>query len=254
MKLAVIINVWYDSIEHLKHSIQLIIDHVDVIIIMDQTISNRFESISKADLKTFESELNIVIQSCRGKRVISKCYVPKQSKPMHNEIDKRSEGLEIAKRENCTHFFHMDSDEYWPDFSKAKEQFIKSGAAGSVCLILTYFKRPTLRLKERDGYHVPFIHRLTNQTHHSMKYPYWVDPTRRVNESNIIELDIDMHHMSWIRNNIMLKIRNSSAPFDLNGEHIQDYNRDLKGGDFIKCYSQELIEVDDQFNISHIGR
>ncbi|MFW8746205.1 hypothetical protein, partial [Mesorhizobium japonicum] len=83
-----------------------------------------------------------------------------------------------------------DCDEYYENFGEAKQKFIDSGAKGSVCKILTYFKKPTLRLENEDNYYVPFIHELNeNTTVGNYGYPFYADPTRKINESNVVLLD-----------------------------------------------------------------
>lgn len=247
MKLSAIYNLWIDSIEHLSTSINYIKDYVDLIIIVDQTISNKGENIRAEELKEYTNELNRIFKSTKTK-IISRHYVPDLHKsPLQNETTKRNIGIEIAKKEGMTHFFNIDSDEYWPNFKEAKDEYFLSSARGSVCKMWTYFKKPTLRLKEPEGYYVPFIHELKPETRvgNNPKYPFWADPTRRVNETNVIELKAMMHHMSWIRKDIERKVRNSTAPHDKpeNNEYLKDYNRELKDGDYIHCYKQELIEI-----------
>lgn len=251
MKLAAIVNVWFDSIEHLPHSMLQILGCVDVIIIIDQLMSNRGETLTGEQYDEHKEIIKMVTSSDPRTFIIDQ-YIPRLDIPaMKNETNKRSQGLQLAKSLGCTHFFHMDSDEYWPDFEQAVLEYVESRRDGSVCQMWTYFKKPTLRLAEPEGYHVPFIHVLRHNTRHDMNYPFWVDPTRRVNQTDIEELTVKMHHMSYVRRDIQMKLRNSSAPHDMeNNEYFQDHQRDLKNGDFIKCFKQQLVEVRDLFNLN----
>ena len=169
-----------------------------------------------------------------------------------NETNKRNKGLEIAKYHNCSHFLHIDCDEYYENFRGSKQKFLNSGAKGSVCKILTYFKKPTLRLENEDNYYVPFIHELkTGTIAGNQDYPFYVDPTRKINESNIFLLDVYMHHFSWIRKDIERKVRNSSAKANIERSNLLKdyYSNDTKAGTFLVDYDQKLIDVENIFGI-----
>lgn len=251
MKLAAIYNVW-DGTELLHHSIRSIMNNVDVIIIIYQSISNFGED------HGYESKRGIHHAILKLHPVSPKWieiyYSP--NIPMggpYNEKSKRNMGLEIARNENCSHFLFLDCDEIYQDFGKAKQQYIDSAAEGSVCQMYTYFKRPTLRLKDVDNYYVPFIHKLNYDTVAGMQnYPFYCDPTRRVNCQDVILIDEKMHHFSWVRQDIEMKVRNSSAKVNIEkSQLLADYNNPACGpGYFVKDYQQELIEVENLFNIN----
>ncbi len=242
MRLCAIYNVWFDAIEHLEKSISLISKDTDRIVIVFQYVSNRGETLFNYERDKYEREL-YDIQMKYSLTLIE--YEPDLKKSAaKNETAKRMLGLQHAKQNGMTHFFHIDSDEYWIGFKEAKQKFIDSRARGSVCKMYTYFKHPYLRLEEPETYHVPFIHELKETTTTGVgRYPFYVDPTRKINEENIVELDHYMHHMSYVRLNIKRKMRNSSATFEESNPYLDDYNRTLKGGDFIKCFNQKLIEI-----------
>jgi hypothetical protein len=256
MKLAAIYNVW-DGEELLPGSIQRIIDHVDEIIIVYQSMSNYGEAhdpmprLIHQHMELFSSASIHAIH-----------YVPNTSKGgMFNEKSKRNIGIKSAQVKGCTHFLHIDCDEYYQDFGRAKELFIASGAGGSVCPIYTYFKRPTLRFENPDGYYVPFIHALNPDTEAGNPgiplggtYPFHVDPTRGINETNVVEIPEHMHHFSWVRKDIHRKCRNSSARKMIErGTMLQDYGSNEVGhGYYVKDYDQKLITVSDNFNLTAI--
>lgn len=243
MKLAAIYNVW-DGVELLRGSMLRIKDEVDYFIIVHQKISNygeEYNPLSDVDLSDFD---NVIFYE----------FSPYLSfSAAKNETLKRNEGLTIAKlRTDATHFLHLDCDEYYQDFKSAKQQFINSGAKGSVCKMLTYFKTPTLRLENPDNYYVPFIHQLNADTEAGRdQYPFYVDPTRRINETDIILLDEFMHHFSWIRKDIERKVRNSSAKSNIERSKLLHdyYSEETKAGCFLEDYNQKLVEVDDLFGI-----
>lgn len=241
MKLAAIYNVW-DGVELLRGSMNCIKDHVDVFVIVYQDVSNKgekYDPLEEVDL----SGLNNI-------RIIK--YDPiLEANGTYNERRKRNLGLDIAREEKCTHFLHMDCDEYYEDFWKAKRDFRHSGAKGSVCELLTYFKLPTYRFENVDNYFVPFIHQLRNDTFAGQFsiYPFYVDPTRNINEKDVVKLESKMHHFSWVRKNIERKVRNSSANLG-NSQLLQNYNSpELKPGYYVNDYHQKLIEVPNLFNI-----
>lgn len=243
MKLACIYNVW-DGVELLRGSMLCRKNDVDLFIIVYQEISNFGEKYNPLPYIDVDGFNNIVLIK----------YTPNSVEGTKNEIAKRNLGLNIAKENNCTHFLFSDCDEYFEDFKQAKDLYIKSAHGGSVCKILTYFQKPTLRFKNTDNYYVPFIHKLSTDTTAGVRqYPYYVDPTRRVNEVSVINLkSIFMHHFSWVRRDIRMKVRNSSAKKNIEKSNlIKDYfNSYLKAGDIIKDYDQVLVETKNIFNIS----
>lgn len=242
MKLAAIYNVW-DGAELLKGSINCIKDNVDLIIIVFQKYSNYGE---------FYDPIWGVLDSCEGLNVHFYLYDPEISKgAKYNETRKRNIGLDIARQYNCTHFLHLDCDEYYEDFAKTKAEYFNSGADGSYCKIYSYFRYPTLRGENFDNYFVPFIHKLDKNTRAGgANYPAYVDPTRKINCLNSTEMNLPMHHFSYVRKDIERKIRNSTARENImKSDAYQQYIAGPKAGDFINVYNQKLIKVENIFNI-----
>lgn len=239
-KLAAIYNT-FDGVELLNGSINCIKDHVELIIIVYQDVSNWGE---------YYDPLPDFSRHGIGNYILVK-YNPVGKDGRSNEIAKRNLGLEIAKENNCTHFLHMDCDEYYENFEEAKRLYFSSGAGGSVCKLYTYFKTPEFRFKEPDNYFVPFIHRLRKKTVSGYsQYKFHVDPTRKINELNVVELPVFMHHYSWVRKDIERKCRNSTARNRiLKGNMLDYYNRDLEPGLFIQDYGQSIVKVKNQFGI-----
>lgn len=246
MKLAAIYNVW-DGEELLKGSMMRLKDHVDLFIIVHQKESNFGE--------WYEQFPSIEHICLNGEFKLVELYEYQPRVGMggaFNEKAKRNMGLDIARSAGCTHFIHMDCDEYYEDFGEAKQLYINSGHKGSVCKLYTYFGEPTLRFENPDGYYVPFIHELRPDTKAGdTKYPFYCDPTRRINETDIVELPVFMHHYSWVRNNIERKCRNSSAKSNIEkGTMLKDYySKELGPGYYVKDYKQRLIEVENIFGI-----
>lgn len=246
MKLAAIYNVW-DGVELLKGSIEQL--SVDLLIIVYQDISNfgeAFDPMIRMKADGIDKLPNVVFHK----------YVPSLKTGFKNETNKREIGLSIAKKNNCTHFLHMDCDEYYDkeDFKYAKNYILDNNIKGSVCKIYTYFKKPIWRLESPEGYYVPFIHELKPTTSISKTYPFYVDLTRRISEKEIKEIPIFMHHFSWVRENIERKCNNSSAKQNiLRGSLLKDYyctklftNPD---GYYLKDFNKRLILVENKFNV-----
>jgi hypothetical protein len=238
MKLAAIYNVW-DGVELLRGSMLCLRNKVDVFIIVYQTVSNFGEAYDPSPDMDFTGFDNI----------IGKLYTPEVGFGHKNEINKRNLGIILAREQGCTHFLHLDCDEYYFDFTQAKREYIiaqANGATGSVCKLFTYFKRPTLRFATEDGYYVPFIHQLHPDTSAGRcPYPFHVDPTRRINQTNIALLNTRMHHYSWVRNDIGRKCRNSSARRNIErGTILADYNNPSVGpGFYVRDFDKTLVEV-----------
>lgn len=251
MKLSAIYCAW-DALELLEGSIKCLIDHVDKVIIVYQAMSNYGEEYP------FDETMFVYANLVKKypDRITLVNYTPDYSiSGAMNERKKRNRGLDAAKDLECTHFLHIDCDEYYQDFGSLKQEYIDSGRKGSVCELYTYFKKPTLRFETKDGYYVPFIHELSDSTiSGSSSYPFYVDPTRTVNESDVIQLSQPMHHFSWVRKDIERKARNSSASENIkNGTMLKDYhNPEVGPGFYVKDYDKKLIEVDDYFNLTHI--
>jgi len=245
-RLAAIYNV-FDGVELLRGSMNTLKYQVDLFIIVWQDVSNYneyFNPMPFIDISGF-------------KEVIFHKYNPIiPSTGLSNERNKRNIGLELAKSHGCTHFMHVDVDEYYTDFGAAKEAYIKSTGRGSVCKLYTYFKKPTLRFETPDEYYVPFIHALNHDSaagYSLTRYPFYVDPTRRINEDNVVLLeDVFMHHYSWVRKDISLKVRNSSARANFEKTTLlKDYYSESIGeGSIVKDYHEKkLITVENIFNI-----
>lgn len=245
MKTAAIYNI-FDGCEILKHSIDSIKNDIDLFIIVYQTISNYGE---------YYDPLPEILKSTEGINFETISYYPRHDNGAINEREKRNLGIEVAKKLNCTHFISMDCDEIYENFSEAKKEFTDSGKDGSVCKMMTYFKRPEWRFENPDNYYVPFIHKLNHNTITGVKeYPFYVDPTRRINTSDVIEINTLMHHFSWVRKDIGRKVRNSSAKVNIEKSQLLPdyYSKELEvnpEGFYVKDFYQKIKVVENKFNI-----
>jgi hypothetical protein len=243
MKLAAIYNVW-DGVELLRGSMRCLSGHVNVFIIVYQKVSNfgeAYDPLPDMDLSGFPCIMHE--------------YVPPKLGGATNEIQKRNIGIALAREQGCTHFLHMDCDEYYLDFAAAKQEYLASGMEGSVCPLYCYFKRPTWRFSEPDGYFVPFIHQLGPETRAiRANYPFYVDPTRRINVKTVAKLSHFMHHFSWVRRDMERKARNSSAgDLTKNKLIMEDYYstalEQAPEGFYARNFDRKITVVEDVFGI-----
>lgn len=228
MKLIAVYNV-FDGEEFLEESIRSIRDYVDEIYAVCQTKSyngiqyeggyNKSKELCEIGLINFGLVFNT-----------------------DNQLTKRQYCLDLAKEHGATHFLGMDCDEiYKPkEFAKAKE-FAKD-KKGTYCKIQTYFKERDLTIG-LDNYYVPFIHSIDKDSITGSKdYPVTVDPRRSIN-GGAVEAPITMHHYSWVRDNIELKVNShNSKQLIINNGILEDYYN-AKEGSYIKHYDKILTRV-----------
>jgi hypothetical protein len=203
MKLAAIYNVWSDSSDLLKGSIERIIDSVDLVVIVYQTVSNfgQVDNTCLFDLKEIE-----------GDKIIKIFYSPIEAwKPQANEINKRKQGVMIANQHGCSHFLLMDCDEYYDptEFKTAKEWVIERNFIATYVDMWTYFLKPYLRLREPTK--ATFICSMDSLPLGGSFGGINADYTRKVTATHPQLAPIMMHHVSWIRKDIWCKLNNSSA-------------------------------------------
>ena len=106
MKLAAIYNL-FDGEEILPYSLRNIRSQADKIIVVCQLVSNRGEKASP--------QLVTLLQSLQKEGLIDYlwCYTPNLNRqPTKNELAKRKLGRKLALALGCTHFIHMDTDEF----------------------------------------------------------------------------------------------------------------------------------------------
>lgn len=250
-KLAAIYNV-FDGEELLEGSIRQIRASCEIIIAVVQTIGNQGE-IHEGGYTTC---LSLKKQQLIDLIIL---FEPHQDLAQRLEKEKRQLGIEEAKKMGCTHFLHVDCDEYYDtlQFAEAKRYCIEKGLAGTALYMQTYYKYPHWQISGLDTYYVPFIHALTaDTTCGNPDYPCHVDPTRSVNLHGDFELLSNdmciMHHYSWVRKNIDRKLANSSANAYLKKHYrkmMAEYNS-AKPGDTLQHWpNKPIVVVENTFDI-----
>lgn len=247
MKLAAIFNVWADSIELLPFAIASM--PADEIIIVWSRYSNRGEIYP-------DYNWHFSLEPCRYVH----CEPGQYSNPAASETEKRNAGLTEAKRLGCTHYIMCDSDEFYirEEFEETKKLFESTCIYGVVHPLKVYVGKPTLWCEDHTL--VPGIQKLYPNTELGSfrNYPFaydaqghaHIDPTRRTNQTTGIEMSpFYMHHMSYVRRDIDLKIRNSSANLRRSEAAIKRDIANAAPGYMSELYHRELKECENLFNI-----
>lgn len=213
MKFGVSYNV-FDGVELLEDSINSIYDHVDYVSVVAQKESYWGEKLTA-------KEINVLVDlKSRGYIDELVWYDIKKTKiAIHvHQITKRNIGLEISKKNGCSHHMTLDCDEFYTqedlnliiDFHKNNPDMV------SYFSLDAYYKDPKFKISS-DGYmdndlfvsgFVPIEHRYV------LNYPIKlkVDPTRKPSTTNWNVIDgVKMHHMSYIRADIGKKINNAAS-------------------------------------------
>jgi len=252
MKLVSIISCWVDTLELLPFCIENHLQFCDGIIVMWSASSNHFVK---------DDRMLRFVATHNYDRVLFHQLEPVRSlKPLVNETRKRNQGIEVAKREGYSHFFTADADEFYhpEDVVKDKTLFEEPAINGIVCRVRVYIGKPTLYCEDSATL-VPFIHKLKKEIYcgriHEYPFAYknkvaQIDPSRRLNELNgIIMSDTIMNHYSYLRRDISLKVRNSTAKLSNRFATIkQDVSR-AKPGYVSELYGRPLQECENHFGI-----
>ena len=212
MKIGVSYNI-FDGEELLKGSIKSIRDNVDYISVVYQKISNFGNECSE--------ELLPLLKELKEKKLIDELleYKPNlKNGGSRNEIIKRNLGVYLSQSNGCTHHLAMDSDEYYlkEEFKYMKKVIEEGNYDSSACQMITYYKSWEHRLDPPENYYVSLLFKINENTEFifAQPFPVEVDPTRRMVSKNckiFKREEIEMHHGSYIRNDIKIKLQNSSA-------------------------------------------
>lgn len=254
MRLAAVYCVWADCLDLLKKSVQNILHVVDQVIIVWSHSSNHNNK--------HDGCLKYILATTDPKITFSQCEPVVGMKPHENECRKRNHGLSLARQLEFTHFIMMDGDEFYEqsEFEVEKEDIIKRDVLGMVCRTKVYFGKPDLTIGY-DHTLVPFIHKITPGLKfqlNSKSYPFaynkenqaMIDPTRRLSISDGVEWsNITMHHYSYVRSEIDLKINNSSANLKRSEETIKRDLLNATDGYYCELYHRNLTTSENIFNI-----
>ena len=225
MKLGASYNV-FDGEELLEGSIMQIRNSVDYISVIYQTKSNINNDCSP--------ELLPLLSRLKNSGLVDALheYRPNLAKAAHwNETKKRNLGLDLSKKVGCTHHISLDTDEYYisRQFDMLKNMIDDGGYDSSYCQMQTYYKSWKYCLDPPEEYYVSLIYKIKFLTSYKfgIHAPVLVDPTRRMSRMKnpliLPRTTIEMHHGSYIRNDIQKKLANSSSRINFEQDIVTHY-------------------------------
>ena len=210
MKLAVAYNI-FDGVENLETSVKNIRPLTDMLIGVYQSISNYGNVIDK--------DIPALLQRLGFHYIIE--YIPDLTQTPHfNEIAKRNIGLDIARQNGCELFMTMDCDEMYnlSELKRAKNEFERSGSDASACMMQTYYGNSRMVYAEPETYYVTLFFKTDSKDirrfREFVQFPVLADPTRKLPSNKVLVFPrstIQMHHYSYVREDIRMKLINSSA-------------------------------------------
>ena len=267
MKLGASYNL-FDGEELLRDSILSIRDSVDFISVVYQKESNYGNP--------YDPRVDTILDELIDEKLVDFAmpiqldYDPDHWQPHErkhigafNEVNKRNVGIEISRQKGCTHHLAIDVDEFYlkEEFDAMKEVIEEHDPDTTACKMLTYYKKPTLILDPPEDYYVSFIIKINPETkfHWNHPFPVNVDPTRKLKPGKFLQLGrkgIQMHHMSYVREDLNIKLTNSSALTNWSDkrERLVEYWKDWKPGEQaflagIDDFYSDLKEIDNLFNV-----
>ena len=255
MKLGISYNV-FDGEELLESSIKSIRDNVDHISVVYQTMSNFGNEC--------DDGLVDLLEDLKSRGLVDELfkYKPLVSRGGHfNEMTKRNLGLSLSQGQKCTHHMAMDTDEFYTDeqFKYLKKVMTEGEYDSGACQMVTYYKEPTYRLEPKEDYYVSLIFKINSNSRYELGcfFPVLVDPTRRMlpNKCKIFtRKEIEMHHMSFVRNNIESKLLNSSANSSFNTiiPKIVDYYNNWEYPNDVMWASGNLLKIKKVKNLFNV--
>jgi len=265
-KLGIAYNI-FDGEELLPFSLLCVRDVAHYIVVVYQITSNygkrnkelvpllkTLEQIGLIDeLVYYEPSLEFVDE--RGNKVVNVGSL--------NEQTKRNIGLEKCIENECGVFSSMDADEMYvfEDYNKALNIFIEGGYDSSFCQMETYYKLPDMKVVPPETYYVPLFYNVMGKRSvlkfsFIENYNLLCDGTRQIKAGypKIFSRDeIQMHHYSYVRNDISSKVYNSSSqmPESEKEKVIEYFNswRVGKMGYLIGKQIFNLAKTENLFNI-----
>lgn len=251
MKLCSIISAWGDTLELLPHCIDNHLKFCNGVIVMWSEQSNF--GVNDTRMKEF-------VYTHKYHHVIFYQLEPMKHRDARvNERNKRNVGIDVARKHGFTHFLIADADEFYnsKEVEWEKLRFDDPALKGLVCKLKVYVRYPTLRTDDHTL--VPFIHRLTNRIKctENRYYPFTydnsgahIDPTRRFDINSGVQMSpVTMHHFSYVRQNIEMKISSSTANLRRSREVIHEELRTAEPGAVSKLYHRPFELCENQFNL-----
>ena len=257
MRLGVSYNL-FDGEELLEHSIRCIREKVDYISIVYQTVSNYGHACSDDLIDTLNrlKSMGLVDEL--------QIYTPKmfsrdKNNASYNELEKRNIGLNISRRNNCTHHMSIDCDEFYvpEQFEYMKATFAEGDYDSAVCHYTNYYNDSIYKIDEthHEAY-VSTIYRVNDDTAYTFRSknsPVKIDPTRKTNNKNYIvfdRLEVEMHHMSIVRKDLRRKYMSSTY----NKHGFKDVESAIRCYDRWEYPEKAISPHGGSFNLTKIDR
>lgn len=233
----------FDGEENLRESILSIRDSVDNISIVYQKISNYGNKCS--------DELIPLINQLVNEKLVDELYEYKPKlnlSPHFNEINKRNIGYLLSDESMMLYHMSIDTDELYikEELEYIKNQYLDNELDSGFCQMLTYYKSKNYILYPAEEYFVSLFYKITEYNNYffNANVPVLVDPTRKMNSGNykiFTRDEIQMHHYSYIRNDIRGKFTNSSANINYKDiESVIDYYNNWNSGDDALILGSEI--------------
>ena len=167
-----------------------------------------------------------------------------QLSPHQNQIIKRNLGVQLSKKNHCTHHMSMDCDEFYTEdqFNDLLDWYDENPNYVGFADYNDYYKSPSYLIDKPHDTMVSLFFPIKQNQHFVLNYrsPVLVDPTRRPNYDHYKIFEpafIQMHHMTLVRKNIDSKIRNAAKRLNYNTEeaiqkqidYYNNWNENLDG-------------------------
>lgn len=175
--------------------------------------------------------------------------------PRHNELNIRNIGRNLSILAGCSHHISADTDEFYDKEQLAYAKTIKCNM--SVAYMNIYYKDPTFLVYPPQDLMVSFIHPVENEYAFMAKYPFPIDPTRRLKNYENCKVfskeEFTIYHMSYVRKDIRRKFLNSSNGKAYNIDKFEENFNKYKVGDRVcllpDFINRKTIQVDNKFGI-----
>lgn len=209
MKLG-ISYVVFEGEELLGFAIRSIREHIDFVSVIYQTTSY-FGNLCRPELLT-------TLQNLKKIGLIDELihFEPDLGKRSRlNEVEVRNLGLQRSIEYGCTHHISADVDEFYlpEQLDFAKRTIMDHDC--SVVSLHNYYKEPTFLILPHQKHLVSFIHPVTTKYEINDTFPYKIDITRRMTPSANCRLfnqdEFVVHHMTYVRKDIKIKLYNSPS-------------------------------------------
>lgn len=265
-KLGIAYNV-FDGEELLPYSLQCIRDTADYIVVVYQSISN-FGNENKNLLPLLEKlqKQNLIDELVEYKPLLN--VVDEIGNFLKlgslNEQRKRNIGLEKCLENDCTIFSSMDTDEMYlsNSYNNAYKDFVDMGYDSSFCQMQTYYKKPDMVVNPSESYFVPLFYKISGKRK-NLRFEFIHDYQIKCDGTRMIKAgfpkvysrdEIEMHHFSYVRNNIESKVYNSSAQMsDIEKNKVITYFNNWKEGDKAFFLGNQIFDLKKSTNLFGIN-